>query len=219
MTSGNTPAPPPTAAIGGQGVVNNAQARLAEKVVATTIHSIVSGTKPVALSTTNTITYTTPLAPAPSPKVRDTAPTHAPGGLAYHRFYRQTQLAFSEVADQSEYGYWYYATDNIANLTHQSGADVDVRAQFITNGFLNNTEDTFYRAIQANYPVFGFTVDLGAVNTTTIDTLFSLGLAQQEAIQFDGATGNVSVPSLWTSFFADDVAAVGLECEVSHKSY
>ena len=29
------------------------------------------------------------------------------GGIAYHKVYRQTQLAFSEVGDQTEYGYWY----------------------------------------------------------------------------------------------------------------
>ena len=29
------------------------------------------------------------------------------GGIAYHKVYRQTQLLFSEVGDQTEYGYWY----------------------------------------------------------------------------------------------------------------
>lgn len=34
-----------------------------------------------------------------------------------------------------------------------------------------------------------------------VSTLFDIGLAQQQAIQFDGAKGNVSVPSLWLSYF------------------
>ena len=135
-------------------------------------------------------------------------PTDVAGGIAYHRVYRQTQLAFSETSDQTDYGYWYWATKNTANLTYQSGQDTSVRTNFATNGKLPNTNDTNYRAIQNAYPVFGFAVDLGVVGTKAADILFTIGVAQQQAIQFDGATGIVVLPSLWTSYYPNDLAAL-----------
>ena len=137
-----------------------------------------------------------------------------PGGIAYHKVYRQTQLLWSETADQTDYGSWYWATDNVAGLTFQSGADTDVRSAFTTSGVLANTNDTNFRAIGDDYPTFGFAVDLGSVGTTAVSTLFSIGLTQEQAIQFDGANGDVSVPSLWTSYFSTELDAV---CQVVHS--
>lgn len=87
--------------------------------------------------------------------------TYPPGGVAYHKVWRQQQLEFSELDQQANWGYWYYATDNTKGLTYQSGADADVRSQFIDNGKLANTEDTNYRGIDDRFPVFGFAKDLG----------------------------------------------------------
>ena len=117
-------------------------------------------------------------------------------------------MLYSEINDQTEFGSWYWATDNVANLTHQSGSDVDVRGAFITNGVLANTEDTNYRAINDTYPTFGFAIDLGSLGSTPASTLFTIGLTQEQAFQFDGASGNVSVPSLWTSYYATELDAV-----------
>ena len=130
--------------------------------------------------------------------------------IAYHKIYRQTQLLWSENAQQTEYGDWYWATDNVPNLTFESGFADDVREAFITSGALGNTNDTDYRPITDSYPAFGFAVDLGSVESTAVSTLFTLGLAQEQAIQFDGANGVVSVPSLWTSYMATELDAVSL---------
>ncbi|KAF2152142.1 glutaminase GtaA [Myriangium duriaei CBS 260.36] len=132
---------------------------------------------------------------------------NTPGGIAYHKVYRQTQLAFSEVNDQTEYGYWYYMTANTANLSHQSGSDVDVRGQFVNSGSLANTADTNYRAISDSYPVFGYALDLGSVGSTAVSSLFTINLNQQDAILFEGANGNQTQPSLWTNYFASDLDA------------
>ena len=133
---------------------------------------------------------------------RRQAPNPTSGGIAYHKFYRQTQLLFSEVADQSEYGNWYWATDNVAGLTHQSGSDAEVRGAFTSNGALANSEDTKFRAINDAYPTFGFAVDVGTVESTPVSTLFTVGHAQEQGIQFDGADGTVSLPTLWTSYYS-----------------
>ena len=93
-------------------------------------------------------------------------------------------------------------------MTFQIGSDTDVRGAFTTSGRLANTNDTNFRAINDDQPTFAFAVDLGSVETTPVSTLFTIGLAQEQAIQFDGANGNVGVPSLWTSYYATELDAV-----------
>ena len=137
------------------------------------------------------------------------------GGIAYHKFYRQTQLLFSETLDQTDYGSWYWATDNVAKLTHQSGSDTTVRGAFTSSGALANTEDTNFRAINDMYPTFGFAIDLGSLGSTPASTLFTIGLAQEQAIQFDGASGNVNLPSLWTSYYTTELDAVSLSNQLA----
>lgn len=131
-------------------------------------------------------------------------------GIAYHQVFRQNQLLFSEISDQGEWGDIYWATNSADALTYQSGADVDVRGAFGTSGRLANTADTDYRSIQERWPVFGFAVDLGSVGSSSVDTLFSIGLVQTNAVQFAGANGAAPLPSLWTSYFSDDLAAVSV---------
>lgn len=114
---------------------------------------------------------------------------------------------FSEVSDQAEWGNWYWATKGADSLTYQSGVDADVRGAFQSNGKLADTQDTNYRAINDAYPVFGFASDLGSV-TGSVSTLYTIGLCQQDAIQFAGANGIEAVPSLWTQYYSSDTDAV-----------
>lgn len=130
------------------------------------------------------------------------------GGLAYHKFWRQTQQVFSEEDQQASWGYWYYTTESVEGLTHQSGADTTVRGQFISSGVLNNTEDTNYRAINDAYPVFGFAVNLGSVGSDSVQSLFTLNLAQEDVVQFEGAAGIEAIPSYWSETYSDDISAL-----------
>ena len=50
-------------------------------------------------------------------------------------------------------------------------------------------------------------MDLGPV-TGSVSTLYTLGLTQDQAVQFAGATGIIPLNSLWTSYFATDLDAV-----------
>jgi hypothetical protein len=94
-------------------------------------------------------------------------------------------------------------------LTYQSGSDKNVRGAFVSNGKLANTKDTNFRAINSDWPVFGYASDLGTVGgTQATSVLFSIGLYQEEAIQFLGKDGDEILPSLWKSYFSDDVAAL-----------
>lgn len=117
-------------------------------------------------------------------------------------------MLFSEVSNQAEWGNWYWATDDGPDVTHQSGSDVDVRGTFTANGTLQNSQDTNYRVISDNWPVFAYAIDLGSVTSSPATTLFSIGLAQTEAIQYASPSGVVALPSLWTSYFSDDLDAV-----------
>jgi hypothetical protein len=56
--------------------------------------------------------------------------------------------------------------------------------------------------------VFGFSSDFGTIQRETHCTLYTIGLTQKEAIQYDGADGIVPLPSLWTSYFASETEAV-----------
>jgi len=128
--------------------------------------------------------------------------------VAFHTFERETQLLFSEINDRAEWGSWYWTADTAEGLTFQSGADTTVRQTFVSNGSLPNTKDTNFRAIDDDYPVFAFSHDLGSVGASAVSNVYTLSLFQPEAIQFLG-TGDVqSVPSLWSSYFADPELAI-----------
>lgn len=122
--------------------------------------------------------------------------------------WRQTQVGFSQYNEQAEWGYWYWATDTDVDMTHQSGSDKDVRGQFSSSGSLSNNADTNYRAISDNWPVFGFSTNLGSVSSTPVNTLFSLGLTQDEAIQYEGSSSYSAIPPLWKSYFDTELAAL-----------
>lgn len=87
----------------------------------------------------------------------------------------------------------------------------------MSSGALPNTNDTDFRAIQDDFPVFGFAINLGSVGTSPVSTLFTLGLTQEIAIQFDSAEGIVPSPSLWTSYFSTELAAVGKPASYSSR--
>lgn len=130
------------------------------------------------------------------------------GNVAFHHVFRQTQHQFRETAMQAEWGDWYWATNTGNGMTFQSGSDVIVRGQFVNNGSLANTQDTNFRPINQDFPVFGFSFPLGNVGATAANTLFTIGLCQDIAIQYLTSSGTESLPSLWTSFFSSNQEAV-----------
>lgn len=90
-----------------------------------------------------------------------------------------------------------------------------MRGRFAKEGKLAGTEDTNYRAINDKWPVFGYAVDLGSVGSESKSRLFTVGLCQDDAIQFLGADGLRNVPSLWKSYYNDDLTALSF----FHKDY
>jgi hypothetical protein len=110
----------------------------------------------------------------------------------------------------ANWGNVYWATDRTSGLSVASGADNIVRNAFINNGRLNGTQDLNFRPIQQDWPVMGFAVDIGYVGVQPVATLFTIGLLQQQAVQFLGAEGVTSLPALWTSYFPNEESAVSI---------
>ena len=78
-----------------------------------------------------------------------------------------------------------------ANVTFQTGQDIAVRGQFLNHGALLNTQDTSYRAISDDWPVFAFAHDLGAISASERDTaVFSVGHARDPVINYTLGHGN-----------------------------
>lgn len=93
-------------------------------------------------------------------------------------------------------------------MTYKSGADFEVRDAFDNDGKLDNGQDSEFRAINAGWPVFGYALDMQSVGSEARSQLFTIGLCQDEAIQFLGADGLTTLPSFWRSYFGNDLSAL-----------
>ncbi|KAK2596697.1 hypothetical protein QQS21_006212 [Conoideocrella luteorostrata] len=130
--------------------------------------------------------------------------TSSNSGIRSHKFYKQKQNEFQEDGENAAWGNWYWSTADQPGMSYKIGADFDVRGQFTNQGSLDNKIDSQFRAVNDRWPVFAFARDLGKVQGNTVSTLFTIGVAQKNAIQFTGqADQPQSVPSLWTSYFSE----------------
>ncbi|KAG9004392.1 hypothetical protein FRB94_002410 [Tulasnella sp. JGI-2019a] len=83
-------------------------------------------------------------------------------------------------------GQVYYATTNTTGMTYMAGfPDVVSRGLFTTNGILNNTSNTTFRALNTDWPVFGFAHDIGSVaNTLSDPVVYAIGRVRDPAVQY-----------------------------------
>lgn len=95
-------------------------------------------------------------------------------------------------------------------MTYQTGEDTVVRGQFISNGDLANTQDTAFRAINDNWPVFAFAQDLGtiAAGTAATPVIVSIGYVRDPAVEYIVADGSYQARSLYFWSKYTTVAAV-----------
>ena len=90
-------------------------------------------------------------------------------------------------------------------MSYQSGSDATVRGNFIANGNLPNTQDSNFRPINQDFPVFGFAHSLGNVGATPVNVLYTQVHVQLTVVNFDGPSGNTVVPNLSTSYWSVDL--------------
>jgi hypothetical protein len=110
----------------------------------------------------------------------------------------QNQQPLTEQDQQAAWGDMVWATPASGQFSYQSGQDVVVRGQFVSNGALANTNDTSYRAINDNWPVFGFCQDLGQVGSQPVSMPLMIGQVRTPAVSYLGQ----NLQPLWTSYFA-----------------
>ncbi|KAJ7044481.1 DUF1793-domain-containing protein [Mycena alexandri] len=131
------------------------------------------------------------------------------GSILTHQVQLENPSVFAEINDHTQYGSAFYSTPNTVSATFQTGADVTVRAQFINNGKLANTLDTAFRAIDDNWPVFGFAHDLGTITTATTPVVFSVGHIRDPALEYIVASGGTQSRNLlFMSEFSTSAAVI-----------
>ncbi len=114
-----------------------------------------------------------------------------------------TQLAdqqpLTESGDRAQWGTIVWATPQVPGMTYQSGTSAVVRAQFVDQGSLQNSNDTTYTSINGDgYPVFAFALDLGSVGTAPQTRQFSLGQVRTPLVSFLGT----ALQPWWTQSFS-----------------
>ena len=121
-----------------------------------------------------------------------------PGSLMAWEVTPTTPSVLAETSEYPDWGTALLATSIQSGLTYQSAADATARGQFVSHGVLLNTNDTNYRAINNNYPVFAYSLNLGRVRTTlTTPWTLALGQVRDPAVSYQGQ----NVPPLWKTYF------------------
>jgi hypothetical protein len=110
----------------------------------------------------------------------------------------QNEQVLTEQDQQAAWGTMVWATPVSARFSYQAGQDVVVRAQFVDNGVLADTNDTSYRPISDDWPVFGFCADLGQVNSQQVSMPLVIGQVRTPAVSYLGQ----DLQPLWASYFA-----------------
>ncbi|OSD04167.1 DUF1793-domain-containing protein [Trametes coccinea BRFM310] len=106
------------------------------------------------------------------------------GDAVIHEVQLAAPQPFVDIGSRAQYGSAFHATLKTADVTFQTGQDIVLRTQFINNGALPNAEDSNFRAVQQNWPVFALAHDLGPVNAASSPVVFAVGHVRDPAIQY-----------------------------------
>ncbi|KAF7790090.1 hypothetical protein EIP86_001040 [Pleurotus ostreatoroseus] len=135
--------------------------------------------------------------------------TTTTGSIVTHQVQLATQQPFTEISDHIQQGSAFYSTQSVSGLTWQTGQDIVVRAQFINSGSLSNTQDTRFRAVSDDWPVFAFAHDLGTISQASSPIVVSVGHVRDPAIEYIIANGAIQQRSLYFwSEFSSTAAAI-----------
>jgi hypothetical protein len=114
----------------------------------------------------------------------------------------QDPQPLTETSQMANWGSAIWGSPLAANQTYQSGYATDVRNQFATADSLANSNDTGFRAINDNQPVFAFASDLGTVTGGRGQSAsFAIGHVRTPLISY----GPDATPILpwWTTYWTD----------------
>ncbi|KAJ7585369.1 hypothetical protein C8J56DRAFT_828575 [Mycena floridula] len=120
----------------------------------------------------------------------------------YHRATRQVPEPMTETGNIAEDSIVYYAMKTSSRISFQSGQDIVVRGQFGSQGKLLGSQDANFRPVYDNSVVFGLSMDLGTISSTTSSVVWAIGLIRDPVIAFStdfAGTQNRSY-FFWTEF-------------------
>ncbi|EPT03715.1 hypothetical protein FOMPIDRAFT_1022289 [Fomitopsis schrenkii] len=120
--------------------------------------------------------------------------TTTTGDVIIHQAQLQQQTLFADSGDRIQYGAVYFATVGSSSTTYQTGEDTVIRAQFIKNKTLLNTQDTNFRAINDKWPCYGFAHDLGNI-TESSTVVFVIGHARDPVVNYITSGGSMQARS------------------------
>ena len=84
-----------------------------------------------------------------------------------------------------------------SGFTYRTGFADDCRNLFANKGVLDNNQDTNFRVITQDFPVFSFAFDLGSIKATSQPKVFAAGFVRDPAIKYTDLSGTSSQRSLF----------------------
>ncbi len=116
------------------------------------------------------------------------------------RVSRTEEQLFTEFADRAEWGTLYFSAPE--SVRHESGISAVVRSRFARNGSLENSNDSGFRRIMDEEPIFAYSKSFHLDGRTAAadSVLFTFSLIQDPIVQFASARGLTFMRPLWASY-------------------
>ncbi|KAF1816327.1 DUF1793-domain-containing protein [Eremomyces bilateralis CBS 781.70] len=126
---------------------------------------------------------------------------------------RRSEALFTEHWDRGEWGTLAFSAPS--DVHYESGNAAKIRQRFSRTGVLQNENDSNFRSIMDDEPVFAFskTFNLGSsVHDTSSksseSTLFTIAHIQDPVVQYASSRGLTNMRPLWKSYFLTDEAMI-----------
>ncbi|KAJ3793046.1 hypothetical protein GGU11DRAFT_437691 [Lentinula aff. detonsa] len=129
--------------------------------------------------------------------------TTTSSSIIYHEAQRSPYQSMIETNDMAEDATLYHVATSASGLTYQTGEDTVVRSRFLNNGSLANSQDTTFREIGDDWPVFAFCNDFGTISSTSSPLVWGVGLVRNGDITYATTSGNQTRHPYFLSKFAD----------------
>ncbi|TFY68763.1 hypothetical protein EVG20_g3433 [Dentipellis fragilis] len=135
--------------------------------------------------------------------------TVADSNSVYHKTTLGTQTQLDETKQQAEWGTTFFGMRLSSLVTYKVGSDKDCRDQFHNNGKLDLGEDSDFRGIADNFPVYAVSVDLGDISTTGNNpVVWAIGYTRDPALSYADLDGATQSRSLYYNANFTDVGTV-----------
>ncbi|KAJ3902272.1 putative glutaminase A, partial [Lentinula edodes] len=134
--------------------------------------------------------------------------TTTSNSITYHQAQRSPFQFMTETNDMAEDATVYHVTNSGSGVTFQTGEDLVVRSRFLNNGSLANSQDTTFREISDNWPVFAFCKDFGTISSTSAPLVWGIGLVRNGNIIYTTTAGNQTRHPYFLTKYADVATAM-----------